>query len=209
MSGHHRNHLIGTHDFNKIIQILTYSDSVLWGGYVMMNTLVAIYLEHTIAVDPLPVISLSFSIYMIARSLFQIPIAKFFDLHKSFIDETIAISISCVIIAISIFSYRFITQPWHLYCIQAVFGLGVAINLPAWRKTFSKFIDTGHEGVEYSIYDIVSNIAVAVFTAIGGYLIETTHSFLILFNIASIIALTGGIIPLALLLDKRIQRSYD
>ncbi|MCA9390450.1 MFS transporter [candidate division WWE3 bacterium] len=211
MSGKHRSHLvhIRNYEFNNIIQVLTYTDSFMWGGYFMLNTLAAVYLQKQIQIDPLPVISLGFSIYMLSRSLFQIPVAEFLDSHKTFIDETLAITLSGIIVSISLFSYRFITEPWHLYLIQTFFGIGVAINLPAWRKTFARFVDNGHEGVEYSLYDIISNLVIAVFSALGGYLVSYTDSFIPLFNLAAALSLIASLISLFLLRNKKIRKKYS
>lgn len=185
--------------FNKIIQFLTYSDSLLWGGYYMMNAIVAVYLKDKIKVEPLEVIAMGFSIYMLSRSIFQIPIAQYLDKIPGFKDEAVTIFISCVIMAISIFSYQFITEGWHLYIVQFIFGIGTALNMPAWRKTFAQFVDKGHEGMEYSIYDIIANTSVGILTAFGGYLVSVTGNFNLLFTLSAFFIFLGGVVALFML----------
>lgn len=190
--------------FNKITEILTFSDSFLWGGYHMVSTIIAVYLAQKIDADPLKVISFGYAVYLLSRSLFQIPIAQYLDRKKGYADESIAIFISAIVISIGIFSYRFVNTDWHLYLIQLIIGLGVAINMPAWRKTFARYLDKGHEGVEYSIYDIINNISIAILIAAGGLFISETMNFDLFFTIAAIIVLVGGFIALLLLRDKNI-----
>lgn len=199
--------LIDIH-FNSIVRILTFSDVFLWGGYYMMSALVAIYLEQKIQMNEIETISVGFSIYLVSRSLAQIPIAEILDKHRSYIDETWAIMLSCVIGGICIISYIFITQPWHLYLIQFVFGIAVALNLPAWRKTMAKFIDKGYEALEYSLYDIINSLFVAVLTAIGGYIVQSYGGFEALFIVAGSIAILGSIVTMFLLRNRRIRHEY-
>lgn len=203
----HKSRLVyfSSFQFNKIIQTLTYSDSFLWGGYYMMNALVAIYLQQKIAIDPLQVISFGFAVYMISRSIFQIPIAHFLDSHKSYIDEAYAIFLSCMIMGSAVFGYVFISEAWHLYLLQFIFGLGAAINMPAWRKTFARFVDKGHEGVEYSIYDIINNLVIALLTTFGGFLVSSSGKFEYLFSFSGILIFIGGFIALFLLKNKKIS----
>lgn len=198
---------VGNTHFNKVVEILTYSDSFLWGGHTMVNTLVAVYLSEKIAVDPLPIIASGFSIYFVARSIVQIPIAQFLDSRKGYFDEAIAIFISAILIGTSLILYLFVSEPWHLYAVQILFGIGIATNLPAWRKTFARFVDRGHEGVEYSVYDIICSLSIAVFTALGGYIVDFTGTFTYLFITAGVLVYIGGIIALLLLKIDRLQHS--
>jgi MFS family permease len=190
---------------NNIIQILTYSDSLLWGGYMMVNATAAIYLQDQIKTEPLEAISFGLAIYTLTRSIIQIPIAKFLDNRKEYTDEAYAIAIGCTLMAGSIFSYLFITQPWHLYLAQFVFGLGAASNMPAWRKTFAKFVDQNHEGLQYSVYDAITNMTIAGLTSLGGYLLAQTDNFQLLITLASGIILTSAVVSLFLTTQKDIN----
>jgi hypothetical protein len=40
---------------------------------------------------------------------------------------------------------------------QFIFGIGATLNKPAWRKTFVRFVDKDHEGLQYSIYDAITS----------------------------------------------------
>lgn len=184
---------------NKIIQILTYSDSFIWGSYHMVNTLAAVYLKERIALNPIQTIANGVAVYLIARSLFQIPIAQFLDKHKSYIDEAIAIFISGLMAGVAFYLYNFIQNAWHLFAVQALFGFAVAINLPAWRKTFARFVDRGHEGAEYSIYDIIYTLFTALLITIGGYLVNLTGNFHAFFTLAAVLSVIGGSVTLLLL----------
>ena len=174
----------------------------------MMNALLAIYLEEKFEANAIQVISIGFAIYLVSRSILQIPIAEMLDKHKSYIDETIVISISCFLVGICIYMLIFVTEPWHVYLIQSFFGLAIALNLPAWRKTMSRFIDRGYEATEFTIYDIINSLFIAVLTAIGGYIVSSYGGFIALFIVAGTISIMGSFVTLYLLKNKRIQHEY-
>lgn len=174
----------------------------------MMNALIAIYLQEKFGEGAVSIISIGFAIYLVSRSILQIPIAEILDKHKSYIDETIVISLSCFLVGICIYLLVFVTEPWHVYVIQAFFGLAIALNLPAWRKTMARFIDKGYEATEYTIYDIINSLFIAVLTAIGGYVVSSYGGFIALFIIAGTISIIGSFITLYLLKNKRIHHEY-
>lgn len=194
--------------FNPIVRLLTFSDAFIWGSYHMMNALIAIYLQEKFGEGAVGIISIGFAIYLISRSILQIPIAEVLDKHKSYIDETIVISMSCFLVGICIYMLIFVSEPWHVYLIQTFFGLAIALNLPAWRKTMARFIDKGYEATEYTIYDIINSLFIAILTAIGGYIVSSYGGFIALFIVAGSISITGSFITLYLLKNKRIQHEY-
>src|SRR4030042_2693837 len=114
---------------NKIIQILTVSDGLFWSGNAAMTILVSVYLRDKISADPLQTIAIGFSIYMLAKSAFQIPVARFLDKKPTFIDETIALFISAAIMSPAFPMYQWIREPWHLYAIQTLAGFAASLNL--------------------------------------------------------------------------------
>jgi MFS family permease len=190
--------------YNKIIQLLTFSDCFLTGGYLMINATVAIYLQEKLASNSFEVISIGISIFMISKSLFQIPISRYLDKLKSYKDETLAIALSSVLISLGIFGLKFITQPFHLYICQFIIGLGFSINLPSWRKTFAKFVDKGYEALEFSINDVFYNISIAALIFLGGLILNQTGDFQLVFTLSSVLVLIGGFIMLFLLREKKI-----
>ncbi len=193
---------------NPVIRFLTLSDMMIWGGYDMLLALLAIFLQQRLLVEnSFEVIAFGMALYWIGRSLFQIPIARFLDKHKGYIDETVAVGISSIIISISIFAYLWVDQPYELYLVQLLYGTGVAINLPAWRKTFAKYLDKGKEGTEYSVYDVLTNLTVAFSTAMGGIIVENFGGFTTLILVSGSVALLGIIPSIFLLQNRQIKRS--
>lgn len=190
--------------FNPIIRILTFIDALVWAGYFMNNAIVAIYLSDRIGIDPIRAIGFGYAIFLVSRSLFQIPIAKFLDSKKS-INELYAISTGGLLIALSFISYLFISHEYHLYLTQAVFGLGAAIYLPAWKKTYTKNVDVGGEGSDWATTDTITALSAAALTAVAAFVVSRTDSFTYLFFIASFLAVIGALSVLALVRSKKIK----
>ncbi|MCB9790232.1 MFS transporter [Candidatus Nomurabacteria bacterium] len=90
-----------------------------------------------------------------------------------------------------------------VYAINVLFGIGAAIYLPAWRKTFARYVDIGKEGQNYAISDMFLSITRSLASVAGGLLVELTGSFSYVFLVASLFTLIGGLSMLTLLNDTR------
>ena len=165
----------------------------------MIQAVVAVYLNQILGDNSLQLIALGFSTYMISRSLFQVPIALSLDRNKGFFDESFAVFFGSFLGSIALFGFTFVNSGATLVLVQALFGLGMACNIPAWRKIFARFVDKDHEAIEYGIYDMLNNIIIALLTALGGYVMTKYASFDLLFTLGAITTLIGGFIALLLL----------
>ena len=86
--------------------------------------------------------------------------------------------------------YLFIEQPWHLFIIQFFFGLGSALTYPTWSAIFTRHIDRGKEGMEWGIYQTLSDLSGAIAAPIGGF-IAALYGFSAVMILASILGFFG------------------
>lgn len=202
-----KNHFPDTPRFryNSIVRVLTLTDTLVWAGYFMNNAIVAIYLSDKIDIDPIRAIGFGYAIFLVSRSLFQIPIAKFLDRHKSSKDGLYAIVIGGLLMALAFISYLFIAHEYHLYLIQVGFGLGAALYLPAWRKTFTKNVDAGGEGSDWAIADTITTLSAAILTAFAAYIVNETDNFSYLFFIAAFFATIGSLAIFTLIKSRKLK----
>ena len=68
--------------------------------------------------------------------------------------------------------YLLISQPWHLYLIQAIFGLAGSMAVPSWRILFTDHLDRGRTGYEWSLEDVGVGTAMATSAYLGALLAE-------------------------------------
>ena len=99
-------------------------------------------------------------------------------------------------------------MPWHIYVLQAIYGLGMAMNIAGWPAIFTRHIDKGREAFEWSTRSTLVGVGAGISGALGGIII-TEFGFEILFISIGIFGLIGAFLPILIWNDvisiKRIK----
>jgi MFS family permease len=98
--------------------------------------------------------------------------------------------------------YLLIREPWHLFVVQVIFGLGEAINTPAYDGLYSKHLDRGKFASEWGLWDSMYYITIGISAAIGGFL-ASLYGFRFLFVIMFFVSVIGLIISTFLVVRKK------
>lgn len=154
---------------NKVILLLTLSDTFTWGPFIIIANLSSIYLADKLGQDTVSFVGVGTSIYFLTRATLQIPIGYLTDKLDNDKDEIILLSLGIILMGLPFLFYPIITQPHHYYILQFIFGLGVSLNLPNWRKLFALNLDQGKEGSLYGFYETIISISTAVFSTLVGF----------------------------------------
>jgi len=97
--------------------------------------------------------------------------------------------------------YLFIQETIHLFIVQIIFGIGEAINSPAYDAIYSRLLERGKFASQWGIWEGLQYIVVAVAALVGGYLASLygfRFIFMIMFGLSVV-----GLISSSLLLRKR------
>jgi DHA1 family bicyclomycin/chloramphenicol resistance-like MFS transporter len=89
--------------------------------------------------------------------------------------------------AIAWLGYLFVTNVTGLIVIQVLLGLGEALGTPSWGALFADHLNVRREIMEYSKWNVVSNIMIAFGVLLGG-LIVTFYGFKVIFILMSMLA---------------------
>ncbi len=98
--------------------------------------------------------------------------------------------------------YLFIRSPIELFIVQIIFGIGEAINAPAFDGLYSKHLDRGKFVSEWGMWESLYRIITAIAAAGGGY-IALVYGFRNLFALMLIISVIGLIISSLLVFRKK------
>lgn len=157
---------------NRVVKRLVASDFILNFAFGLMAPIFAIFILKNVAGSSLRVIGLATACYWIARTLSTVPLSRFMDKTDGERDEYyFSIAGSFIISSIPLF-YILMKVPWHLYLIQAMYGLANSMAIPAWRILFTDHIDKGKTGFEWSLEDVAIGIAVGLSAFLGSILAE-------------------------------------
>jgi len=183
---------------NKIIKILILSDVTLVTGLGFVAPIFAIFLTSQIQGGNVKVAGYAAAVYWIVMSLVVIPFGRYLDKNHGEKDDIWFISIGSVLAALAVFGYIFSYFPWHIYCLQALYAIGMGMNIPGYTAIFTRHIDKGREAFDWSIRAALIGIGTGIAGALGG-IIASRFGFNILFIGIGIFILLSAFLPFVIM----------
>ncbi len=156
--------------FNKVIEFLTFSDILMLSGWGLVNPILAVFFTDQIVGGTVALAGLASTTYFLMKSIVQVPVARYIDARKGERDDYWIMMAGSSLITLTAFLFIFIKYPWQVILVQIVAGLGGALAYPAWQAIFTRHIDKGKEGFEWSFYYTTTDLAAALTGGIGGML---------------------------------------
>jgi MFS family permease len=157
---------------NKVIKVLILSDLALLTGLGFVAPIFAIFLTANIKGGDVEVAGFAAAVYWIAQSAAMIPFGKFLDRRKGEKDDLWLMIIGNVLAAFAVLGYLFSKLPWHIYLLQAIYGIGMGMNMPGYTAIFTRHIDKGKEAYEWSVRGTLVGIGTGVAGALGGIIAQ-------------------------------------
>ncbi|MFA6943624.1 MAG: MFS transporter [Patescibacteria group bacterium] len=182
-------------DINAVIQFLIASDIIIVGAGGLLGPIFALFIEDFIVGGNAAVAGIAAAIYLLTKSLGQIPVAMFIDKIRGEKDDFYVMLTFSIITALLPLAYLMITTPLHLYIVQFFYGLATAMTFPSYMAIFTRHIDTHKEGTEWGVYFTLTDLSSAAFSAIGGY-IAITIGFPALIMMTTALSLMGTLLLL-------------
>ncbi len=195
---------------NKVVKIMIQADLIFISAFGFITPIFAVFITDKIQGGNVKVAGFAAAIYWILKSLLQVPIGKFLDKHLGEKDDfwlTIAGYFLAVLVPVG---YLFSNLPWHIYCLQAVYGIAMGMSIPGWAAIFTRHIDKGKEAFEWSLESTAIGLGAGITGAIGGVL-ASQFGFNLVFISASLLALAGSLLLLAIrknIYPKKDHHSY-
>ncbi len=174
---HGKKTLYSKYAINRVIWYLTFSDIFTWGLYMVITTIVGIYLQNKLGGSALEYIGIGTAIYYLAKGGIQIPIGMITDRIKKDKDDILFLLLGNILMGIPFFFYPLLQSPLPYFILQFVGGLGAAMNLVNWRKLFAKNLDKGKEGYNYAVYDTIMSIAGSIFSVAAGFIASVNQVY--------------------------------
>lgn len=192
-------------DINRVIKILIANDFVLNSGWGFLAPVFAIFLVQNIAVGSgvqgAKIAGFASLIYWTTKSILQIPIGRYLDKNHGEKDDFWFMVLGILITGLVPFGYLFSSLSWHIYFLQFVQAMGMAMVVPSWYAIFTRHIDKGREAFEWGINSTILGMGVGVAGAVGGMLVAA-FGFKAIFILVGSFTIISGI--LLLLIQREI-----
>lgn len=191
---------------NRIIKYLILSDLAFWGGWGLITPIFAIFITEKISGGSAIVVGIASAVYWILKSLLRIPISMFLDIYHGEWDDYIFTIVGLFIAALVPFGFVFATLPIHIYLLQAVYAVGIAMSLSGWSAIFTRHIDKGWEATEWGLDATLVGFGTGISGLIGGWAV-TEFGFEPVFIAVGILGIIGA--SLLLVLKNQIKSTFD
>ena len=175
---------------NRTVKLLILSDIFILTGFGLITPILAIFIKEDIVGWSIFTASLASTLFLISKSLVQLPFSKYVDKEKN---KKRLLLIWTFLIVIVPFLYLWITQLRHIYAIQILYGIGSGIAYPTRLWIRSIALDKKHESFERSMYSTATGIGTAITAAVWWALAEYAW-FNILFITVGIFSIIGVMI---------------
>ena len=149
---------------NQVILVIVFAQFVFTMAASLNMPLFAAFVLQDIGAA-ISVVGFASAIYWAAKSIIQLPIARWLDRNHGEIDDFYSLLAGIEISTIGVFLFYFSRQTWHIYAIQGLIALGDALAVPPLFGIFIRHIDPGSEGFEYTLQ---SSFSFGAGGALGG-----------------------------------------
>ena len=146
------------------------------------------------------------AIAQIFKVIFQIPIANYLDKNHGEYDDFYSLIAGSSLVALVPFLYFFASQEVHIYFIQALYGIGLALAVPPWYAIFTRHIDHLQENIEWSLESVGIGIASSLAAAVGGIL-ASQIGFRHVFLLGGVLAIVGMLFQIFIFVDLKAKVS--
>ena len=178
---------------NRVIKYLIVSDLSFWTGWGLINPIFAVFIVEKVQGGNVFIVGLASGIFLITKSLFRVPIGVFLDISPSEKDDYFTLVAGLLIAALVPFGYIFVTIPLHIFILQAVLGIGLAMSFSGWTGIFTRHIDKGKEGTAWGVYFTLTDLVGAALAGLGGFLV-IAFGFPVLIITVSVVSLIGSLL---------------
>jgi len=157
---------------NRVIRRLVLTDMAFWSGWGFVNPIFSVFVVQKIKGGNVAVVGIAVALYWIIRALMRIPVGVFLDRHNGEEDDFWFLFFGAVLIALVFFGYLMAAYPWHIFCLQAIFALGMVIYESGMSAIFIRHIDSGKEATELGLDSTLAGLGIGIASGLAGLLIN-------------------------------------
>jgi len=185
---------------NKVVKIMIFSDLFLNSGWGLIGPILAIFIINNVQGGNAMVVGIAVGIYLLTKSVLQIPISHYLDLNHGEKDDYYALFIGTLLTAVTPIIFIFATISWHIYIAQIIHALGMAMALPSWSAIFTRHIEKRREAFCWSLDSSALGLGAGIAGIVGGAVAQS-FGFVPLFIGVSVFNIIAALLFLFIMKD--------
>ncbi|MEK9175304.1 MAG: MFS transporter [Patescibacteria group bacterium] len=172
---------------NRAVQILLLYLFFTVMAESLFAPILAVFITESINGATLKTVGFALALYAIAKSIVQVPLARYLDTHDGEKDDFYVLIVGAVFSALYPFAFLFVYEKWHLYLLEIFAGVSAAFLMAAYYSLFARHVDKKSEGLEWSLFSVWGlTVSSAVGAALGGWFVD-------LYGFAKLFLISGAI----------------
>ena len=172
---------------NRVLKLLMFSDIFVVTGSGLIQPIIAIYIKDYPIGGTIFNIGLASMIFLITKSIVQLPFSRFVDTHDNKIRWLIIGTFLSVIVP---FIYILAKDIKVIYFAQFLQGIGSGLAYPTWLGLWSANLDKKSRSFQWSLYDTSTGLGAAAASGVGAAIAQYI-GFEFTFVIVGIMSLLG------------------
>src|SRR3989344_2020085 len=172
---------------NQVILVIVMAEFVLTVAFGLLAPIFAVFVTQQIIGGSVAVVGFAITIYWTVKSVLQLGVAKYIDRNHGEVDDFYFFLAGGFLNAVVISLYYFATTVWHIYTLHFFMAIADAMLVPPFYAIFTRHIDKGKEGFEWSLYSSFSIGAGTAFGSAMGGIIATVAGFRVVFLLTGIL----------------------
>ncbi len=180
---------------SQVVKTLTANDVIFWGADAFISVALALFVVTYIEGATILNVGIALMIHRVVGALAAVPIGRWFDTHRGFLDEVRGLSLACLAAGFCYIILSFATAIWQLYIIMFFLGIFSMVNLAAWRILFYNNVGKKQFGQTIGVYQMLFSLGIGLFLAVGGFAGDRYgYNTVLLFG--GVIMIFGSLLPL-------------
>ncbi len=179
---------------NRVLKILILSDLFFWMGMGFIGPIFAIYINNNIKDSTIGLVGVSMAVIWIMKSVTALVTSRFTDHENGNELKLKTLVIGYIISFVSPFGFIFANSIWDIIFVQILFGFGIGLAYPGWMTIFSRFLESGKEGMTWSLDETSISLGNSLAIGLSGFIVEFFGFYFlfgmtILFNFLSLVCI--------------------
>jgi len=167
------------------------SDLIMYSGWGLITPILAVYILDKIEGGNVQVAGIAVGVYWVVKALVQVPLAHFLDKNHGEKDDYYSLVGGIILTSLTPIGFIFATLPWHMYALQAIHAIGMAMVVPSWAGIYTRHIQKKREAFCWGLDSSAISIGLGVGGIVGG-IIAKMFGFIPIFIAVSLMGFVSA-----------------
>lgn len=171
------------------------SDLIMYSGWGLITPILAVYILAKIEGGNVQVAGIAVGIYWVIKALVQVPLAHWLDKNHGEKDDYYSLVGGITLASLIPIGFIFATLPWHIYGLQIIRAIGMAMVVPSWAGIFTRHIQKKREAFCWGLDSSAIGIGAGIGGIVGG-IVANAFGFVPIFIAVSLFGFISAVLLL-------------